>query len=650
MTVFYTRVVGGIRIVECIRIVGCVLFCLAGCVPGYAQEGKPPVIADSLRWGADIVRQVDETELTIISPRKATIRYRRVYTILTPAGDTYSTITTYYDKFHDLNTFTAALYDANGKVLKKIRKGDMEDWSAEGAGILLVDARVKRYHFVCHSYPYTISYEEEMDINSLFNLPEWHPQTASDIAVVNSRLLVKTPTGYGLRYRQYHYPGDPVVTESGGRKTYTWELQNRTALSPEPYAPSWYRQETRVSLAAGDFEMNGYKGSLYTWTDMGRFLCSLYQGRDQLPEEARRKIHALTDGLKDDHEKIAVLYDFLQKNTHYVAIELGIGGWQPFDAAYVYNQRYGDCKALSNYMVAMLKEVGIRADNVIIRAGYEDPAIDTGFTCNRFNHNLVLAFAGQDSVWLECTSPILPPGYLSGFTADRDALLIRDNGGMLVHTPAYGVRQNRLERTMTGVLDENGGLRASLYNVYMGQEQDALQSMLDHLSKKEMLDQRQQSVGIQGCSVSNLEYRPTRTALPVIKESLQLSADHYATVSGNRLFITPGYFFRRANSLTEAPDARRNDVELTGSFEEVDSVVLQLPPGYVPETSLLSRTVSGPFGAYRIHSEMQGQTLTIICRYRQIKGLYPAAVYPRLVGFFNTIHREGIAQLVFVKK
>jgi len=37
------------------------------------------------------------------------------------------------------------------------------------------------------------------------------------------------------------------------------------------------------------------------------------------------------------------------------------------------------------------------------------PAIDTGFACNQFNHAIAVAIAGSDSIWLECTSQLLPP-------------------------------------------------------------------------------------------------------------------------------------------------------------------------------------------------------------------------------------------------
>jgi hypothetical protein len=83
-----------------------------------------------------------------------------------------------------------------------------------------------------------------------------------------------------------------------------------------------------------------------------------------LPEETKNKVHELTDKLQDKNEKIKVLYDFLQKNTHYIIMQLGIGGWQPLEASYVSIKKYGDCKALSNFMIALLKEAGITAKYV----------------------------------------------------------------------------------------------------------------------------------------------------------------------------------------------------------------------------------------------------------------------------------------------
>jgi hypothetical protein len=614
------------------------------CLAVYGQDPVAAAIPDSLRQGASVVERADETEIDIESLRKAKIRRRVVYTILNPDGDTYATIHTFYDKFHDLIRVTGILYDAGGKELGKIHKNDMEDWSTAGSGILMTDSRVKLYHFSCRSYPYSVSFEEEVEQSGLFVLPQWRPQGSPSMAVESSRLVVRIPTGFPLRYKRY----GEIKEENEGGTVYTWEMHNRPAMNQEPFAPAWLNMEPGVLLASGAFEESSYEGRLDSWADMGRFVGDLYRGRDFLPDEAKRKVHALISGVTDDRKKIDLLYSWLQEDTHYVAIELGIGGWQPFDAKEVYTRKYGDCKALSNYMVALLKEAGIRACNVLIRAGDPAPPMDTGFVCSQFNHAIVVAFTGNDSIWLECTSPYLPAGYLGSFTGDREALLLDDNGARIVHTPAYGVKENQLIRVLHGGIDSGGNLQAELRSTYSGMEQDALESEMDRLSKKELLVQRQQALGLSDCTIDELNYHTTRAAVPVIEETMRLTAVGYSTVSSGRIFISPGAFLKRAEPVSE-PGPRRREVELTRSVEETDSVFLRIPTGYVPEERLPSTNYSAVFGGYRIRGEMKGDTLVLICRFRQYKGVYRAGSWSMLEHFFDLIHREANRELVFIR-
>lgn len=615
----------------------------------HSQSLTASSIADSLKKEATAVVRSEETVIEILSPRKARLHITGSYTILSEAGDRFAGLYAGYDKFHKLNNVTGALYDASGTELKKIKKGDMEDRSAEGAGTLVTDARVKYYRFSCRSYPYTVAFEQDFDLNGVFILPSWQPQPSPHLSVEHAGLTVKTPAGYPLHYKQYHYPGEPVVTEKDGDKIYRWQTGALTSAPVEPYAPLWPRQSICVRLAPGDFEIEGYRGSMETWNDMAAFIRTLWKGRSRLPEEARKKVHELTDGLKDEREKIDVLYDFLQKNTHYVGIQLGIGGWQPFEAADVYNKRFGDCKALANYMVALLNEAGVRSNYVLIRAGAGEEPLDTGFTCSQFNHAIAVAYAGRDSVWLECTSQTLPAGYLGSFTADRDALLINDNGGHIVHTPVYGVNENRLERTLRGSIDSSGRLSAGLHTLYTGTEQESTHFAINRLNQKEQADRVREALGLSGCTIEQLNYRETRGAIPSIDESLQLVAESYATLSGSRLFISPGAFLPKTSALRPVSSTRKNNIALENPMQEADSIVLQVPPGYVLEENPAPVNFSAPFGSYHFSSALTGQTLTITCHYKIKKGEYEAALFPRLVRFFDLIRREDNNRLVLVK-
>ncbi|MBS1663469.1 MAG: DUF3857 and transglutaminase domain-containing protein [Bacteroidetes bacterium] len=626
------------------------LICLALLLSLHAVSQPAVPIPDSLKRDAVMVVRQDQEQIEIVSPRKARLYRHYVYTILNSRGDIYGSVHTFYDKFHDLVSATATLYDADGRVLRKIKKGDMQDWNAEGAGILMSDTRIKYYPFSCRSYPYSIEYEEVVETNGLFMLPEWQPQPARNVSVESASLTVGAPVNYPLRYKAYRCPDKPDISEEKSTRTIYWSIRGRCVLPEELYEPAWFDQAARIRLTPADFELEGYKGHLNSWEDLGKFAGSLYVGRDRLPDEARKQVHQLVDGLGDERRKIAVLYRWLQQNTHYVGVELGIGGWQPFDASYVYTKRYGDCKALANYMVALLKEAGIRGATVLIRAGVAPP-MDTSFVCPQFNHAIAVAFTGQDSIWLECTSPILPAGYLSSATSDKDALLLSPSGGQVVHTPVYGVHENRFLRHVKGTLSADGNLEAQLIYDYSGLEQDALRSYIGQTAKREQMSLRQQSLGIPNGLIKDLSYIADSAAIPSIRETISLSAEHFAVTAGSRLLISPGYFFKRINGLTEMP-SRAHDIQLSASYEEFDSLELTIPEGYTPEGNAFTATYSCPCGSYRIRStfDEKDRTFRIVCWFTEHKGLYPAADWPRLVRFFNLVHREGIRQLALVKQ
>jgi len=70
-------------------------------------------------------------------------------------------------------------------------------------------------------------------------------------------------------------------------------------------------------------------------------------------------VAALTGSSSTNLAKMRALAQFVQKEIRYVAIQLGIGGWQPHPAAEIFVHHYGDCKDKATLMSSMLKEIGV---------------------------------------------------------------------------------------------------------------------------------------------------------------------------------------------------------------------------------------------------------------------------------------------------
>ncbi|HTQ27076.1 MAG TPA: DUF3857 domain-containing protein, partial [Puia sp.] len=551
----------------------------AFCLQGFGQSFNTAAIPDSLKRHAKAVVTYSERIYEIKSPGKARLQERHVYTILDESANEYGRYRSYYDKFTSITSISARLFDASGHEIRHAKRKDMQDVAGDGDESLVSDTRYLLHDFYWKTYPYTVEYAEEDDINGILGIDGWYPQGSPDLSVLYNKYVIITPSDYVLRYRAYNGCAAPVITESGGKKTYTWEIKNVPAVINEQHVSSWEQAAPYTRIAPSDFEIEGYKGNMSSWENYGKFTYALLQGRDVLPAQIKSKVHELTDPLQDPKQKIAALYEYLQKNTRYISIQLGIGGWQPFDASYVATKRYGDCKALSNYMVALLKEAGIKANSVLIKSGLYEGLPDKSFPCHQFDHVICCVPLQKDTVWLECTDQYLPAGYLSGFTSDRYGLIVDASGGKLARTPKYGLKENLQRRKVNAEVGENGNLTVNVATQYCAMKQDDLTAVINHHSKDQVLEYLKNEIELPTFDITKVDYKQEKDVLPpVLDETLSITASNYAQVSGKRIFVNPNIMTRFDSRLPTETD-RKSGVTLYREGRDIDTVEVKIPVG-----------------------------------------------------------------------
>jgi hypothetical protein len=630
------------------KIFATILTLLAGTAL-QAQNFDVALIPDSLKTDADVVTRLEEKVFEIKSPAKAVEHERHVYTIFNEAGDRFANYHSYYNKFTSINYINGFLYDAKGKELKHVKQKDMQDLSGTGEENLITDTRYKSNDFYCRNYPYTVAYEEEDDINGILGIDDWMPQATDKIAVQYNKYTVIAPKDYVLRYKPMNGANNPVITEKDDKKIYTWETKNLPAKTDETLSPAWRQLWPYVLIEPSIFERAGYNGDKSTWDGFGKFINNLYQGRDVLPENTKQKVHELTDNLHNPKEKIAVLYDYLQKNTRYISVQLGIGGFQPFDANYVATNKYGDCKALSNFMVSLLKEANLKANSVIIQAGRQPTDFDTSFTCDPFDHVICCVPLEKDTVWLECTSQTLPPGYLSGFTANRWGLMLTETGGKLVHTPKYGLADNLQIRKINASLNEEGHLTATVHTQYKALQQDDIHGLINALSKEKVMEYLKGELELPTYDVASFNYTEDKQPLPSVFETLNITANIYAQVSGKRIFIMPNVMTRAHNKLRN-DEPRKYPIQINYAYTDIDTVEIAVPSGYNVEALPQASNVTSKFGRYSSTAKVVGDKI-FYCRTREnYSNQFPASDFTDLAKFYETMYKADRAKIVLIKK
>jgi hypothetical protein len=614
----------------------------------FAQNYNAASIPDSLTKNANAVKRFEELKVIIKSPSRAIVRHKCAITILNEEGRRFANYVNSYAKLHWINSIDGTLYDAAGKELKSVKKKDISDVSYNDEMSLMTDARLKQHSFYYSNYPYTVEYEDEEEYDGVIGLPNWMPVETEKLSVQQSRFVVEAPVDYQVRFKQICYSNKPVVTPGSKTTVYQWEVNNIAAIKRELFSPDWDEITTNVFIAPTKFQYGGYEGDMSSWQGLGKYISGLYEGRDVLPDNVKADVHRIADNISNKKEKIEALYQYLQNNTRYISIQLGIGGLQPFEAKEVAAKKYGDCKALSNFMVSILKEAGIKANPVIITAGDGERGLWEDFSANYFNH-VVVCVPDKDTTWLECTSQTTSAGYMGSFTGNRKALLLGDDGGHVVATPFYNKEDNLQVRKINAVINTEGALSVDVSTHFTGQQQEMLHSLIHDATAQQREKFLNEAINLATYKIEKSDYKEQKGRVPAVDEYLKISAPNYASVSGKRLFIVPN-IFNKGGSKLSTDEPRRFDIKFDYPYRDVDTIHITIPDGYQAEVLPKDVLLESKFGKYSINFKVNGNSVDVVRISEANAGVFPPSDYNALAKFFEDKYKADRVKLVLVKK
>jgi hypothetical protein len=365
-----------------------------------------------------------------------------------------------------------------------------------------------------------------------------------------------------------------------------------------------------------------------------------------LPESVQQEVKQLVANISDSNLKVKKIYEYLQSKTRYISIQLGIGGWQPFDARFVAEKGYGDCKALSNYTIALLKSVGIESFYTTIYGGSSQREIQPDFPSQQFNHVIVCVPIKTDTIWLECTSQENAFGYLSDFTSDRYALLATAEGGKLVHTPVYKAKDNQQNRNIKVALSEDGNAIVEATTEYIGLLSDDYTDIKNLEDRETQQKSLYKAINIPSFELNNFSLTEEKKKIPSAKVKLSLNVRKCASKIGTRLFLTPN-LMSVINSVPPVLDKpRQTEVVLKMAFTETDSVTYQLPKNATLEFKPEGTKFENRFGTYQSEFQVKDGSLLYIRKLVRNQGKFPPESYAELIEYYKKVSKADRTQVV----
>lgn len=595
----------------------------AGDAPGWMHAAAAAPLPDHDEK-TDAVLLYAEEDLTVISADKVKGTIRRAYKILRPGGRDLGTVETWFGPHRKISSMHAWCIPAGGKDYEVKDKDAVEIAAPKiESSELVTDLRFKSLRIPAADPGNVVGYEIETEEEPLVLHDTWEFQRR--LPVRESHYKLQIPAGWEYKVLWVNYPEVKPTTSGAG--AYEWVVNDVKAVRYEEEMPPMAGVSGQMVVFF--YPPGGAPSKSYTnWREMGTWYNSLTSGRRDASLEIKQEVATLTAGRSTQLAKMQALADFVQRQIRYVAIELGIGGWQPHAAPEVFSHRYGDCKDKATLMSSMLHEIGIDSYYVVINSERGSVTKDSPAGVS-FNH-VILAIRLPDTVkdasllavverpkegrilFFDPTDHLTPFGQISGELQANYGLLVGDGGGDLVELPIQSPSTNSIQRTGTFTIDSAGNLQGSVQELRLGDRASVERWNLRNVTNdadrvkpiENLLSGSLPSFHIVKAAVVNLQ----QTDQP-FGFNYTFLTENYAKSAGDLLLVRPRVLGTKSQALMETKEPRKFPVEFPGPVQDKDRFEITVPSGYVVDDVPPPVDVDYGFASYHAKTEVVGNTV-----------------------------------------
>jgi hypothetical protein len=420
--------------------------------------------------------------------------------------------------------------------------------------------------------------------------------------VANAEYVLITPKARKL-YIDTNMKGlKRTIKESGKNKVYRFLAKNVPAIEEEPAMPP-------LGEVLGYVHVSTYAN----YQEMGRWYWGLSKDQLELDDATRELARELGEGATTDMEKVRNVFNWVVKNTRYVALEFGIYGFKPRRCVQTVARGWGDCKDKATVIVALLKELGVDATVVVVRTQNRGDFASKVASLAPFDH--AIAYVPSLDLYLDGTAEYAGATELPGLDLEALALQVNRGDAKLVRLPRNDPQKHFIARTVHARLDREGSADLELDYRVEGNSAPSLR-LLFHAEST--LRERVQTA-LVGKQFPGFELTPGPAGVKTndledldqpVSISVRGKAPSFARREGDHLSIAVTSARRLTPAYASLP-RRRHDVRLLAVPALKDTFVVRLAPGMKVEALPPEQSATTPFGSFSVAVEQRGQEITV---------------------------------------
>ncbi|MHC4973237.1 MAG: DUF3857 domain-containing protein [Planctomycetota bacterium] len=346
---------------------------------------------------------------------------------------------------------TARVIKADGSVLEAKRQGRRRFRSADFPPLAAGDV-------------IDVAYRTDERKQSFFGDyfgTEFHFAASVPLRLSTFTLITPAERRFHFHLRNCDVKAEETLSEDGKTRVYAWTVRDSKKIRSEQRMPRARELYPQVQVTTYE-----------SWDAFATWWWSMIRDQHVASDEIKAKVVELIKGKKTRLEKVRAIYEFVAGEITYQAWEFGEHGYRPYTTTAIFDKREGDCKDKAILFNTMLKEIGVDAYPVLIRAEMGRSEEDLTLPMvGHFNHciSYVPDADGQGTeLWLDGTaeyhSALLPPA------TDRGAqvVVVKPGGAELRTIPEAGADAMGLDQTWNVKINADGSAVAEGELVWRG--------------------------------------------------------------------------------------------------------------------------------------------------------------------------------------
>lgn len=603
----------------------------------------------------DAVLLYSEETVSVQSIDKVKKHFRIAYKILRPSGREYGVAMAWFNAHSKVSGLHGWCIPAQGKDFEVKDKEAVEVSLPKIAGSELVsDVKDKLLQIPAADPGSIVGYEYEKEEQPMVLQTVWTFQR--EVPGRELHFSLQLPAGWEYKTWWINYP-EVKPTQTGNQSE--WTVNDVKAIRKEAEMPPI--EGVAGQMAVSYFPPGGSSSSsISSWMEMGKWYSNLTTGRRDASPQITQQVASITGGAKTPLDKMKAIAHFVQHDIRYVAIELGIGGFQPHPASQVFANHYGDCKDKATLMSSLLSQIGIESFYVVINSERGSVTPLSPASVGGFNH-AILAIKLPDGVsdsslvatvqhprlgtllYFDPTNELTPFGEIGGYLQENYGLLVTPEGGELVELPRQAPAMNSIARSGALTLDLNGTLKGEVIETRKGDR-----AWVERARLRTVTNDKDRIKPIEDLLAGSLSlFRVTHASITNLTQTDQpfgfdysFEAQSYAKNAGGLLLVRPRVLGVKTSGVLETKEPRKFSIEFEGPSHDTDTFDITIPSGLVVDDVPPPVDADYSFGSYHSKTEVKGNTIHY-SRTFEVKELsVPVAKADELKKFYRMIAND----------